>query len=103
MELPLPSGYLDNLLVKPLGESKLWRNVEARREVVAQIIDYAKDLQTLTYDALESAIRKARSEPSFNLHTSVTASCDETTDMLDEPHFVDCPVRKSQSNASYSR
>ena len=98
MELPLPSGFLDNLLVTPLGdliavECKLWRNVEARREVVAQIIDYAKDLQTLTYDALESAIRKARSEPSFNLHTSVTASCDETTDMLDEPHFVDAVSR----------
>jgi len=92
------SGYLDNLLVTPLGdliavECKLWRNVEARREVVAQIIDYAKDLQTLTYDALESAIRNARSEPSFNLHASATASCDDTTDTLDEPRFVDAVSR----------
>src|SRR5690348_11526080 len=36
MELPLRSGYLDNLLMTPAGdliviECKLWRNVEARR------------------------------------------------------------------------
>src|SRR5690348_2580265 len=40
MELPLRSGFLDNLLVTPLGdliavECKLWRNAEARREVIA--------------------------------------------------------------------
>lgn len=43
-------GYIDNLYVSPSGaiiivETKLFRNQEARREVVAQIIDYAKELQ----------------------------------------------------------
>jgi hypothetical protein len=50
MELPTPSGYLDNLLVTASGdlalvECKLWRNPEARREVIGQIIDYAKERQ----------------------------------------------------------
>jgi hypothetical protein len=43
-------GYIDNLYVSPSGnivivETKLFRNQESRRAVVAQIIDYAKELQ----------------------------------------------------------
>lgn len=42
MELPLRSGFLDNLLLTPTGnlvvvECKLWRNFDARRKVFAQI------------------------------------------------------------------
>lgn len=53
-EVPVGSGetqgYIDNLYVTPEGgvvvvETKLYRNQEARRTVVAQIIDYAKELQ----------------------------------------------------------
>jgi len=95
MELPLSSGYLDNLLVTPNGdlvvvECKLWRNIEARREVVAQVIDYAKALQRLSYDALEAAIRSARKEPGFNLYDHVVA---EQEDSLAETAFVDAVSR----------
>jgi hypothetical protein len=50
IELPVSSGSVDNLLVTPAGdlaliECKLWRNPEARRKVLAQIIDYAKIFQ----------------------------------------------------------
>lgn len=43
-------GYIDNLYVSSSGrvvivETKLFRNQESRRTVVAQIIDYAKELQ----------------------------------------------------------
>jgi len=43
-ELPTPAGYADTLFVTGDGnlaivECKLWRNPQARREVVAQIID----------------------------------------------------------------
>jgi hypothetical protein len=75
-ELPTPSGYIDNLFVTPnggliLAECKLWRNPEARREVVAQIIDYAKDVSRWTYESLETAINKAS-----------TAQVSETPDRL---------------------
>lgn len=48
-ELNTPAGPIDNFLVTPAGlpvlvECKLWRNPEARREVVSQILDYAKEL-----------------------------------------------------------
>jgi hypothetical protein len=43
------AGAIDNFMVTPSGlpvlvECKLWRNPEARREVVSQILDYAKEL-----------------------------------------------------------
>lgn len=53
-EVPVGSGdmqgYIDNLYITPSGnivvvETKLFRNQESRRTVVAQIIDYAKELQ----------------------------------------------------------
>lgn len=98
MELPLRSGYLDNLLVTPRGdlvavECKLWRNVEARREVIAQIIDYAKELQSLNYDGLETAIRQARSDPNFNLYLHAQSGDEEPEAVMDEARFVDAVSR----------
>jgi hypothetical protein len=60
------SGALDNLFVTPRGdlalvECKLWRNPEARRQVVAQIIDYAKEMSNWSYDTLQEAISRTRS------------------------------------------
>ena len=48
-ELNTPAGPIDNFMVTSSGlpvlvECKLWRNPEARREVVSQILDYAKEL-----------------------------------------------------------
>jgi hypothetical protein len=64
-ELPLANGtkYIDNLLVNPDGricivECKLWRNPEAVREVVAQILDYAAELSNLSYDQLEETVAR---------------------------------------------
>jgi hypothetical protein len=57
--------FVDNLLINANGriclvECKLWRNPEAVREVVAQILDYAGELAQLSYEALADAVRKAR-------------------------------------------
>jgi len=48
-ELNTPAGPIDNFMVTPSGlpvlvECKLWRNPEMRRQVVSQILDYAKEL-----------------------------------------------------------
>jgi len=47
MELPTAAGALDNLWITPeggivLGECKLFRNPEARRQVIVQALDYAR-------------------------------------------------------------
>lgn len=61
-EVATAAGYIDNLYISPKGyitivETKLWRNPEARREVVGQIIDYAKELKQFSYERLDKAVR----------------------------------------------
>lgn len=72
-ELPTASGAADNLLMTEDGglvlvEAKLWRNPEARRQVVGQVLDYAKDLSGWDYEDLQKAVRAARREPAFRLY-----------------------------------
>lgn len=60
-ELSTPAGPIDNLLITPTGlpvlvECKLWRNPQARREVVGQIIDYAKELTRWTPSDLQREV-----------------------------------------------
>ena len=104
MELPVPSGYLDNLLVTPSGnialiECKLWRNPEARREVVGQIIDYANDMSKWTYQDLEEAIKRTKSHDAehptkaCSLYERVTDSAPGQKNELDELSFVDAVSR----------
>ncbi len=70
-EMPMRAGFVDNLFITPSGdialiECKLWRNPEARRKVVAQIIDYASEMTTWTFELLESSIRRAKLFDSTN-------------------------------------
>jgi hypothetical protein len=53
---------IDNLFISPKGlltivETKLWRNPQAHRTVVAQILDYAKGLTTWSYKDLDDAVQ----------------------------------------------
>jgi hypothetical protein len=53
---------IDNLFISPRGlltlvETKLWRNPEAHRTVVAQILDYAKTLTTWEYQELDKSVQ----------------------------------------------
>ena len=62
-EVTTAAGYIDNLLISPNGypvivETKLWRNPEARRKVVAQLLDYAAQARTWSYNELESIWQK---------------------------------------------
>jgi hypothetical protein len=102
IELPTPSGYVDNLFVTPDGdlvlvECKLWRNPEARREVVGQILDYAKDVASWDYEDLETAVRKAArldaegGLQSISLYDLVAGAATEAE--LDEALFIDAVSR----------
>lgn len=59
-EISTRAGPIDNLFISQQGyltlvETKLWRNPEARREVVAQAMDYAHSLAQWSFQDLESA------------------------------------------------
>lgn len=65
LELPLPgAGYANFFGVTPegevaLAEVKLGRNSEARREILAQALDYWRALRRLSYEELEAACLRA--------------------------------------------
>lgn len=64
-EMETTAGPLDVLYVTPGGrlvilEAKLWRNPEARRKVIGQILDYSKELSRWDYETLDAAVRRAR-------------------------------------------
>jgi len=56
--------YIDNLFVSPSGrltivETKLWRNPQSTREVIAQVLEYATRVSRWDYEQLESNWRAA--------------------------------------------
>jgi len=63
-EVGNPAGSIDNLYVTTGGvltvvETKLWKNPQKHREVVVQIVDYAKELSRWRYDDLDAAVVKS--------------------------------------------
>lgn len=62
-EMQTGAGPIDVVFATPTGrlvvlEAKLWRNPEARRKVVGQILDYAKELRGWSYDDLQRAVNQ---------------------------------------------
>ncbi|MCU0522906.1 MAG: DUF4268 domain-containing protein [Anaerolineae bacterium] len=89
-ELNTPAGPIDVLYVTPQGrlvvtETKLWRNPEARRKVIAQILDYAKELAQWDYEDLSREIIQATKGSGDVLLNLVKAA----EPGLDEARFVD--------------
>ena len=90
-ELALPRAgvtiYLDIFGVTAEGrpvlvECKLWRNPQARREVIAQILDYATVLRALTYGDLQVRVNNrlgtTGANPLFDLVRKQYPDADET-------------------------
>ncbi|WP_428101280.1 hypothetical protein [Candidatus Rariloculus sp.] len=74
-------GSIDNLLISGSGhlivvETKLWRNHQARREVVAQIIEYAQDVRDWDYEKVEK-LWCDRHGQGQTLHAAIAADVDE--------------------------
>jgi hypothetical protein len=66
-ELPTSAGPVDLLLVNAQGrltivETKLFKNPESRREVLAQSLDYAAAIHNMSYEELGNAVRRKNSK-----------------------------------------
>jgi hypothetical protein len=88
-QLSTKAGTLDILLLTPAGriviiEAKLWRNPEAKRTVVAQILDYAAELSRWTYEDLEREVSRRRGSK-----TSLFKLVSDNSELLDEADFFD--------------
>ena len=93
-ELPVGGGFLDLIFMNGEGyltlvETKLWRNPEARRTVVAQIIDYASNLSTWTYDDLRQAVLSCRNNGTVASSDPLVDLASDGDDDVDEQEFVD--------------
>lgn len=84
-ELNTTAGPIDNFLITPSGlpvlvECKLWRNPEGRREVVGQILDYAKELSRWSSSDLQREVSrrlKVAGNPLLDLVRAVDPGVDE--------------------------
>lgn len=88
MEVSVPSGYIDNLMISANGhpviiETKLWRNPEARRSVVSQLLDYAAYVRTWDYQQLENAWREHTDDQGSLWERVAPDNCDNEADWVD--------------------
>lgn len=94
---------IDNLFISPTGrltivETKLWRNPEATRQVIAQILDYAIRVSNWSYTDLEAKAREALAPAPIgtrSLYDLVLSSAPD--EKLTEPDFVDAVQRTLQT------
>jgi hypothetical protein len=96
-EMLTPAGPLDVLYVTRQGrlavlEAKLWRNPEARRKVIGQILDYAKELSHWTYETLDAAVRAARRRDEGAPQSLFEVVREHHAD-LEEARFIDAVSR----------
>ena len=94
-ELGTQAGPVDVLFVNTAGlvtlvECKLWENPEARREVVGQILDYAKEISRWSYAELEEAVDKALNKREGRSLYELVSQCSEE---LDQSEFIDNVAR----------
>ena len=93
-ELYTRAGYVDALYVNPLGrltlaEFKLWRNPQARREVIGQILDYAKELASWRYADLQREVSRTLKRKGNVLYELIR----EHQPAANEAEFVDNVTR----------
>ncbi|GAB3554746.1 hypothetical protein GCM10027343_43060 [Noviherbaspirillum agri] len=94
MELDTGAGYADILYVTPLGkivlvETKLYRNPEARREVIAQILDYARAITHWDFEEINRRVRAASKPDSRGISERVRLAADQLSIPFDESQFID--------------
>lgn len=101
-EIPTPKGYIDNLYVNSSGdlvliECKLWRNQQARREVLSQIIEYAQAMTGWSYSHLDAAVQRGLRDKTEPLGASIVDRLKSQDSMaaeeLVEADFVDAVER----------
>uniref|UniRef100_A0A832A467 Uncharacterized protein n=1 Tax=Desulfacinum infernum TaxID=35837 RepID=A0A832A467_9BACT len=93
-EVAVSCGVIDNLYLSTSGypvivETKLWRNPQARREVLSQTLDYIKDVVRKDYEWFEkqwALYRSARSDERSSLIDALNAL---SNDEIDETFIVD--------------
>ena len=97
-ELPTGVGPLDLVYINRQGlltlvECKLWRNPEARRKVIGQILDYAQEISRWSYEQLDAAVAGSYHHNGKSLWETAR----DTFGLTDEAVFIDRVIRHLKS------
>lgn len=101
-EINSGSGYIDILLLSSnadliVVETKLWRNPEKSRTVLAQVIDYAKELSNWDYDDLNNAVIMAQRNHKLEKTRSLRGIIADEFQNIDQTDFIDTLAQNLQS------
>jgi hypothetical protein len=93
-EVAVSSGAIDNLYLSTEGypvivETKLWRNPQARREVLSQTLDYVKELVQRDYEWSAEQWKLFSQQDQKNAGDLLTRLNDLSDDEIDEQFIVD--------------
>lgn len=96
-EMPTRHGPVDNVFITARGdvaiaEAKLWRNPEARRQVIAQTLDYASCIFSWSYEQFEHNALKGQFGK-LPRPKSLYSMVANAADALSEEDFVDAVGR----------
>ena len=97
-EIPTAAGPVDVLYISPDGyltlvETKLWRRPEARRQVVAQIIDYATAMSRWSYEQLREAVNKKGAIGDDPVLAALEKHHEQLSSDFDQSRFLDTVSR----------
>lgn len=101
-EINSGAGYIDILLLTSnadliIVETKLWRNPEKSRTVLAQVIDYAKELSNWGYDDLNDAVIMAQRNMKLDKTRSLREIIADEFQNIDQTDFIDTLAQNLQS------
>ena len=88
------SGSVDNLFLSTGGypvivETKLWRNPQARREVLSQILEYSKELVEKDFEWFQSVWQEFSRKRYSTQEKLIVKLVEMAEDEIDEAVFVD--------------
>lgn len=100
-EINSGSGFIDILLLTSdaeliIVETKLWRNPEKSRTVLAQVIDYAKELNNWGYDDLNNAVITAQRSQKLDKALSLREIISKSFTDQDQTDFIDILTQNLQ-------
>jgi len=101
IEIPTSAGSIDILFSSPSGyltivETKLWDNPEARRKVVAQIIDYATELSRWSFDDLSEAVKNSNKQNDEQNEHDILQVMKNFEGDFDQRNYIDAVTRNLQ-------
>lgn len=88
------SGSIDNLFISTGGypiivETKLWRNPQARREVLSQVLDYTKELVKKDFEWFGQVWREFSNRRHDKENNLIEKLVEYTDEEIDEVIFID--------------